>query len=103
VLRRTRPQPRLGWPDRAVLAALIRLLPKPLRMHRLATPGTVLHWHRRLVARKRAYPHRTVFPVTPATLLAWHRRHAAGNTTRASDAGPADRRRSGASPGSPSA
>jgi hypothetical protein len=44
-----------------------------------------------------------VFPVTPTTLLAWHRRLAAGNTTRASDACPAGRRRSGASPGSPSA
>ena len=35
VLRRTSPRPRLGWAGRAVLAALIQLLPPRLRMHRL--------------------------------------------------------------------
>ena len=47
VLRRTNPRPRLDWADRALLAALIRLLPARLRLHRLITPGTVLRWHRR--------------------------------------------------------
>jgi hypothetical protein len=39
VLRRSNPRPRLDWADSAVLAALIRLLPARLRMHRLIIPA----------------------------------------------------------------
>ena len=52
VLGRASPKPRLGWADRAVFASLVRALSAMLRGHHLVTPGTILRWHRRLVATK---------------------------------------------------
>jgi putative transposase len=56
VLRRQNPRPKLDWVGRAVLAALARLLHRPLRMNRLVTPDTLLRWHRQLVRWPWAYP-----------------------------------------------
>jgi putative transposase len=49
VLRRQITTPRPGWPDRALLAARARLLPRVLRCPRIVSPRTVLAWHQRLV------------------------------------------------------
>src|SRR5437764_7387661 len=59
VLGRQQRRPLLRPADRALLAALARLLP-PRRRHGLVvTPQTLLRWHRELVRRKWAQPPRS--------------------------------------------
>ena len=80
VLRRANPRPRMSWTDRAVLAALTRIMPKGLRTRRIVTPGTLLRWHRRLVAAKWRQPRSPGRPPVPDELVALILRLARENT-----------------------
>jgi len=79
VLRRQHPRPKLDWADRAVIAALARLLPRPLRLGRLVTPDTLLGWHRRLVRWHWTYPHRGGRPPVDAEVAVLIEQMARGN------------------------
>jgi transposase len=57
VLRRQVKRPEFRPADRAALAVLSRALPRARWSAFLVTPGTILRWHRRLVARKWTQPY----------------------------------------------
>lgn len=71
VLQRQVKTPRLSWADRAVLAALARLLPgtKLRQLRLIVSPGTLLRRHADFVRRRWSYPRRAPGrPRTAATL-----------------------------------
>jgi putative transposase len=56
VLRRQVTRPQVDWADRALLAGLARLLPRPAERSLFVQPATLPHWHRDLVRRRWIYP-----------------------------------------------
>jgi hypothetical protein len=58
-------RPKPDWADRAVSAALARLLPRHLRLHRIVTPGTLLAWHRHLIKNRWTCPNTIGRPPVP--------------------------------------
>ena len=58
VLARQHQRPKLRPADRALIAALARLLPHRSRRALIVTPATLLRWHRELVRRRWTYPQR---------------------------------------------
>ncbi len=82
VLRRQVTGPKPDRAGRAVIAAMTRLLPRCLRLHRIVTPGTLLAWHRRLIKNKRAYPGTAGRPPVPEEIRALVQRLARQNPRR---------------------
>jgi putative transposase len=68
VLRRQVSRPRVDWADRAVLAGLARLLPRPTRRGLFVRPETLLRWHRDLVRGRWSYPQQRGRPAVAAEL-----------------------------------
>jgi putative transposase len=70
VLQRQVSTPRLSWADRAVLAALARLLTggQLRRVRLIISPRTLLRWHATLIRRRWTYPRRP--PGRPRTAQA---------------------------------
>src|ERR1039457_6962887 len=55
VLQRRQPRcPKLNWGDRALLVALLSVIPKARRhgLRLLVTPDTIVRWHRDIVRRR---------------------------------------------------
>jgi putative transposase len=85
VLQRRQPRrPKLNWADRALLAALLSVIPKARRhgLRLLVTPDTIVRWHRDIVRRRwaaRSMRGRTGRPTTQRNIRALVRRLAREN------------------------
>jgi putative transposase len=81
VLRRQVTRPQVNWADRALLAGLARLLPRPTWRGLFVQPETLLRWHRDLVRRRWTYPRQRGRPALAAELRALVLRLARENPT----------------------
>ena len=81
VLRRQVARPQVDWADRAVLAGLMRLLPRPGWSGVFVRPATLLRWHQDLVRRRWTYRHPCGRPGVAAELRALVLRLARENPT----------------------
>jgi putative transposase len=85
ILQRRQPRrPKLNWADRALLTALLSVIPKTprQRLGLLATPDTIVRWHRDIVRRRwaaRSMRGRTGRPSTRRNIQALVRRLAREN------------------------
>src|SRR5215472_17179165 len=82
--RRRLCRPRLNWTDRALLAAVLAVIPKPRHqgLRLLVTPDTIVRWHRDIVRRRwaaRSARARTGRPATQRNIKALVRRLAREN------------------------
>src|ERR1039457_3664110 len=73
--RQSAARPKLAWADRALLAALVGVMPKARRpgLRLLVTPDTILRWHRDIVRRRwatRSMHGRTGRPATRRNIKA---------------------------------
>ncbi|MGH3672215.1 MAG: integrase core domain-containing protein [Pseudonocardiaceae bacterium] len=70
VLQRRVDKPRLNPPDRALLAALLHPIPRPIlrQLHLIVSPDTILRWHRDLLRRHHARASRPKRPGRPPTI-----------------------------------
>src|SRR6266849_4118598 len=62
ILRRRTHRPAMTWSDRLFLAAASRLVPRERWRSFVVTPGTLLRWHRRLIAKRWTYGRRLARP-----------------------------------------
>ena len=82
--RRQLPRPKLNWADRALLAALLCVIPKARRhgLRLLVTPDTIMRWHRDIIRRRwvaRSKRAKTGRPATRRNIRALVRRLAREN------------------------
>ena len=96
--RQVHARPRTSWADRALIAVLLNVIPRPRRaaLPMFITPDTVLRWHRDIVRRRWPANHstrgraaRALAAASGAGFFGWPARTLAGATGRSTVSSPA--------------